>query len=68
MKVNIEMKNKIDAKIYELGEKGCRKFLEEVEPTMPYAKDWVKAVISELVSENWDELNELFLNWESKFC
>ena len=55
----------IDQKIDHLGEYGCRKFLEVVEPTMAYAEDFRRAVWSELSGENDDELIKLFLNWDN---
>lgn len=58
------VKTAIDNKINQLGERKCRKFLEAVEPTMAYAKDYRRAVRSELAAENWEDLTNLFLSWK----
>lgn len=62
--MNVEIRMEIDRKIESLGEYGCRKFLEAADPAMAYAADYRKAVRSKLASEDWDELNRLFLDWK----
>ena len=66
--MNNTIKIAIDNKITELGFTGCLDFLIK---TMlnPYASDklnkdnYRRIIRSELAAENWDDLNELFLNW-----
>lgn len=62
--LSAETKKAIDRKIDELGEYGCRKFLELVDPVILWAKDYKRAVRSELSAEKWPELTEYFLTWE----
>lgn len=61
------VKSAIDNKITELGREGCKRFLMETnqywEVSGLFHKDYRRAIRSLLAAENWDDLNDLFLNW-----
>ena len=61
------IKTAIDSKITALGNKGCKNFIMETgyytEVGGLFEKDYRRAVRSVLAAENWEDLTELFLNW-----
>lgn len=61
------IKTAIDSKITALGRKGCKNFIMETgyytEVGGLFEKDYRRAVRSVLAAENWEDLTELFLNW-----
>lgn len=64
-----EIKAAIDDKITTLGFYGCLDFLIKTQIDV-YAtanineNNYRRVIRSELAAENWDDLNELFLNWK----
>ena len=63
------IKTAIDNKINQLGFSGCLNFLAETQLN-PCATlvlnntNYRRVIRSELAAENWDDLTQLFLNWE----
>ena len=57
----------IDSKITELGRKGCKNFIMETgyypEIGGLFDKDYRRAVRSGLAAEHWEDLTNLFLDW-----